>query len=640
MKRPAIWTLALLAVCAVFTLSAPEGRAAEIHVSDPEGLRAAVAAAHDGDTVILDVDCTIMADNDDPWVIDKAVTIQGCSISCRKGGILLAADVTFQNTAIGFSSFVCDSIMANGYTLTLDNVTYPVGARPVNLVCGGLYTETGYYGGYDPANGGKIVIRGRTSLASTHEGVGNIYAGNLCLGGMTEDKGSVHGPANTFYGSPEIIIEAEQGSELGRIYAGGVEEKIPEGQPNGKVFLTNQYDYKVSGTVSIQLHAATVTYVNGLGAGGTDVTYTDTGDYKFVTDTLGLYQIDSLTVESGHVSPLGDSSFVSGASLAVASGAKLGLEQMGNVTVGSFTGGGYLCLEENQLLTVTGTVSGETGVVIGGFTFDDKSSGMPTAGKTYIQAPNSTANSFTLAPPNARPGMSFTLDGGSWSVVDNTTLAPVVARSLRFENAQTSWPSGNIYAELPLIAEFVNEGDAVDYLPMEISVNGIPAAYLDGESFENGDYLHIELNDVPLLLYVAGDALCVEVEDYENTTIPDGTYQIVLTVPGTNTVSGKSITASATLVVGGSQCELQEIELTGGAVRIRLTGPIDAGTTATVLAAVYDAGGKMLRCGSVPAAGAASVDVPVSTAGGAEVRAFLTGDGQSPLCPSLSKTLP
>lgn len=640
MKRPAIWTLALLAVCAVFTLSAPEGQAAEIHVSDSKGLREAVAAAHDGDTVILDVDCTIMADNDDPWVIDKAVTIQGCSISCRKGGILLAADVTFQNTAIGFSSFVCDSIMANGYTLTLNNVTYPVGARPVNLVCGGLYTETGYYGGYDPAGGGKIVIRGRTSLASTHEGVGNIYAGNLCLGGMIPANSSVHGPANTFEGSPQIIIEAEQGSELGRIYAGGVEEKIPEGQIDGKVFLTNPYAYRVSGTVSVRLHTATVTYVDGLGAGGTDVTYTDTRDGKFVTDTLGLNQIDSLTVESGHVSPLGGSSFVSGASLAVAPGAKLGLEQMGDVTVESFTGGGKLCLGENQLLTVTGTVSGKTGVVIGGFTFDDKSSGMPTAGKTYIQATNSTANSFTLAPPNARPGMSFTLDGGAWSVVDNTTLAPVVVRSLRFRDEKTLLGSGELSAELPLIAEFVNEGDAVDFLPMEISVNGRSAAYLDGESFENGDNLHINLKGVSMLVYAASDALCVDVEDFVNNTIPDGTYQIDLTVPASNTVSGKSITASATLVVGSSQSELQEIELTGGVVRIHLTGPIDAGTTATVLAAVYDAGGKMLRCGSVPAVGAASVDVPVSTAGGAEVRAFLTGDGQSPLCPSLSKPLP
>lgn len=640
MKHPFIWALTLVTLCAAFTLTAPKSRAATITADNTEDLQKVLERASDGDIIQLG-DCYVnegLSGQDLPWVIDKAVTFQGGSIYLRGGGIILNADVTFRDTELTFTSFVRHGIMANGYTLTLDGVTCASGGRPIHLFCGGSYTETEDGCGSTPGSGGKIVIRGRTSLAST-EGVGNIYAGNLCLGGMTEENSAVHGPANTFDGNPEIVIEAEQGSELGRIYAGGAEEKIPQGQMNGKVFLTNPDSYKVSGSVSVRLHASTVDYVNGLGAAETHVTYTDTRASQYVTDGLGVYHVSSLTAESGYVSPKADSSFADGAALAVKPGAKLSLEQLGSVTAGRFDGGGKLCLGQRQTLRVTGAVTGSTSVAIGGFNAEDGSFRQPAQGHVYISASPSLAQetSFTLAPPTGQPDLAFTYDGasGEWFCGESPETPPVVARSLRFERERILLDSGQNYAEMPLVAELMDDTSYVDFLPVEISVNGVPAVLEDGENSEDA-YPRCTVNGVLLEVYVGGDCLNIGTADISQT-IPDGEYRVKLTVPGTNTASGDPITASATLVVGGIRGEISGIDIVGGALRVRLTAP-GAGT---VMAAVYDQSGRLVRFGSVeiPAGGAEYVDIPLSTSGGTTAKAFLT-DGTRPLCRSGSLLIP
>ena len=644
MKHPFIWALTLVTLCAAFTLTAPKSRAATITADNTEDLQKVLERASDGDIIQLG-DCYVnegLSGQDLPWVIDKAVTFQGGSIYLRGGGIILNADVTFRDTELTFTSFVRHGIMANGYTLTLDGVTCASGGRPIHLFCGGSYTETEDGCGSTPGSGGKIVIRGRTSLAST-EGVGNIYAGNLCLGGMTEENSDVHGPANTFDGNPEIVIEAEQGSKLGRIYAGGAEEKIPQGQMNGKVFLTNPASYKVSGSVSVRLHASTVDYVNGLGAAETHVTYTDTRASQYVTDGLGVYHVSSLTAESGYVSPKADSSFADGAALAVKPGAKLSLEQLGSVTAGRFDGGGKLCLGQRQTLRVTGAVTGSTSVAIGGFNAEDGSFRQPAQGHVYISASPSLAQetSFTLAPPTGQPDLAFTYDGasGEWFCGESPETPPVVARSLRFERERILLDSGQNYAEMPLVAEFMDASSYVQDLPFEaidIWINGDLLALETIESY--GEVYSYTVDEIILLFYLAEDTLCVEVMNFsEATTIPDGEYRVELTVLGTNTASGDPITASATLVVGGIRGEISGIDIVGGALRVRLTAP-GAGT---VMAAVYDQSGRLVRFGSVeiPAGGAEYVDIPLSTSGGTTAKAFLT-DGTRPLCRSGSLLIP
>lgn len=59
----------------------------------------------------------------EPLVIDKAVTFRGGELTLQSGGILLGADVTFENMTLALANRQRNVIMANGHTLTLNNLT-------------------------------------------------------------------------------------------------------------------------------------------------------------------------------------------------------------------------------------------------------------------------------------------------------------------------------------------------------------------------------------------------------------------------------------------------------------------------------------------------------------------------------------
>lgn len=654
MKTHLKWATAVLVVCMAVLLAPPlsraEGTGRTITVGPEENLVEVIKTAQNGDTIVLNAGCNATLGNDTPWVIDKSVTFEGGDITLWVGGIILGADVTFRNTSLGFDGFVRNAIMANGHTLTLENVICKTSARPLNLFCGGLYDETL---GSTSCSAGTVIIRGRTSLEGsinkvTNE-VGNIYAGNLCMGGMNENVSNVDGPDNTCQGDAKIIIEADSESTLGKIYAGGAQQKIPAGAANGKVILTNPEAYKVSGTVNVQLHAATVDYVNGLGAAETHVTYTDTRDYKYLMDGLGVYCVSSLTVESGHVSPKADSSFVDGASLAVNPGAKLGLEQMGNnVTVDSFSGGGKLSLGQGQTLNVTGDVAGSTCVAIGGFNHEDGSLRQPVAGHIYISAPLSQTQetAFVLVPPSGQT-MTFTYNSekGEWFSETGQDAEPTVVSTLKFETERAFAASGATEAAMTVVAD---ESAVLEFLPVTIYVNGAPTEFVTDYFY--GEVYRYQANGCALLLFLAGtwpddSCLSVVLEDI-NATIPDGEYHIEIIVPGSNTASGQPLTASTTLKVGGDGM-IGGISPEAGkpnTVRILLAAPGGPVTAGTVMAAVYDANGRLLSFGEVtfptdfPEDENVSVEVPVTLSGGKTIRVF-AADERKPLCQSQSMDL-
>lgn len=648
MKTHLKWTAVVFAVCMAVLLAPPlsraEGTGRTITVGPKENLTDVMKTAGDGDIIALNAGCHATLRNDTPWVIDKSVTFEGGDVTLWVGGIILDADVTFRNTTLSFGAFVRNAIMANGHTLTLENVTCAENGRPLNLFCGGLYdTELGS----TQCTAGTVVIRGRTSLKGSintvTDEVGNIYAGNLCMGGMTEAAGSVNGPDNICQGNAKIIIEADSTSTLGKIYAGGAQQKIPEDAPNGKVILTDPEAYKVSGTVRVQLHAATVDYVNGRGAAETHVTYTDTREYPYLMDGLGVYCVSSLTVESGHVSPKADSSFAEGASLTVNPGARLGLANLGDLTVDTFTGGGAIDLGQQQTLTISGAVTGKTEVVIGGFNSAGGSNKMPLVGYSYICAGESLPGAFTLIPPVGQ-SMAFSRnESGEWIAVNSAEKDPVIVSNFRFLPEVVFLDSGTDCAELSLSADYGSDRTGLDFLPLEIRVNGVSAVAGEGE--ELGEYYWTG-DTASLKMYMAEDWLIVESQTFA-APLPDGVYRIEITVPGEHTASGEPLSAAGTLTVG-SGGDLPEsgviggVEVSGGTgnttVKIYLAapgGPVKAGT---VMAAVYSANGKLLSFGSaqVPEGGSTSVEVPVNLSGAKGVKAFLA-DGpetMNPLCPS------
>ena len=633
MKRTIRYAAALIALCLAVVSAAPPARAAgtgdTIHLGDTGDLRQAVANAKDGDTIVLDgwgvVDCP--GSDDAPWVIDKAVTIQGGQMTVHAGGVILTKDVTIRGTVLAFSTYVRNAIMANGHTLTLEDVTCESGARSVDLFCGGLYDPNGF--GSTPGPEGKIVIRGKTSLKGDSE-PGSLYAGNLCMGGMNAATSTVNGPANAFEGSASISIETDDGV-LGGIYAGGAQRKIPTGAISGKVTLPDPSKYTVKGTVRVRLQNGAVRYVDGRGAGAVDVTYT--GDEN-LTDYLTLGHISSLTVESGYVAPELGSSLREGAAVSVRDGGTLGMAGFGDVSVGSFTGGGRMVLDLGQTLSVTGAVTGTTTVGIGGFSYSGGSSNLTVKGHVYIRAPQAAEGAFRLAPPNSHPDLAFVWENGEWTGPEISGL--VVVESVRFQEEQTAVDSGEQVVDLLLEAVYAEDTAPVSYLdfiPLTVRVNGTRAVL---EEYEEGYYR-----------YTAG-GLCMEVIDdaLEITAvgfaapIPDGTYAIEIEVPGSNTASGGSLKASAKLIVGegspdpGPAYKIDRVSVKDGSVVCTVGA---AGGTAVLAAAAYTADGRLLRVGTAAVTGPGDVRVQMDASGADHVKAFLLDSLSSmrPLCESV-----
>lgn len=637
MKRTIRYAAALIALCLAVVSAAPPARAAgtgdTIHLADTGDLRQAVANAKDGDTIVLDgwgvVDCP--ESDDAPWVIDKAVTIQGGQMTVHAGGVILTKDVTIRGTVLAFSTYVRNAIMANGHTLTLEDVTCESGARSVDLFCGGLYEPDGF--GSTPGPEGKLVIRGKTSLKGDSE-PGSLYAGNLCMGGMNAATSTVNGPANAFEGSASIFIETDDGV-LGGIYAGGAQRKIPTGAISGKVTLPDPSKYTVKGTVRVRLQNGAVRYVDGRGAGAVDVTYT--GDEN-LTDYLTLGHISSLTVESGYVAPELGSSLREGAAVSVRDGGTLGMAGFGDVSVSSFTGGGRMVLDLGQTLSVTGAVTGTTTVGIGGFSYSGGSSNLTVKGHVYIRAPQAAEGAFRLAPPNSHPDLAFVWENGEWTGPEISDL--VLVESVRFREEQTAVDSGEQFVYLPV--EAVYAADSADisdlnYIFLTIRVNGVPAVQ-DEEGYYNCAVGTGGLSMAIVYGDDGGDELEIAAADFG--AIPDGTYAIEIEVPGSNTASGGSLKASAKLIVGegspdpGPAYKIDRVSVKDGSV-VCTVGAADG--TAVLAAAAYTADGRLLRVGTAAVPGPGDVRVQMDVSGADHVKAFLLDSlsGMRPLCESV-----
>ena len=533
----------------------------------------ALAAAQDGDTIQLTGSFVLKnpVSNNDSLVIDKAVTIQGGGLTLWYAGILLGADVTFKDITLGLGANVRPAIMANGHTLTLENVQRDPTARYIHLFCGG---QTGVTQGdlSDAKQGGhgQIILRGNTNL-----GLANIYAGSV----------STDGQNNVFAKPATVTIDSSvKGQPIEHIYACGALQTYTsendwfdyEHEINPP--FASPGNFKVSGKVTLNLYGTAAKRVSG-----------DTGvldnlaqvNYKgtdYLNDSLLLSSIGGLTVESGSLAPTAGQlmqnnvgtadrtseivpisggscfNFTDNALLSVAANATLGLQNLGDVTVGDFSGGGALVLGQSQKLTVTGAVTETTTVGIGGI-FNGHSQTIPTVGSTYIDAANSVENSFTLAAYAGRPDIELVYQtGGTWkaeeghkstnSIVDDFALTSIVFDPNEEGNA--SWfatlPFANVrYA--PNSAE-----NPIAYIPLTIKVNGENTSCVENE----GSFSY-RIDDLELA--IAGDPTEEELQIYtispdDSQVIPlTGTYRIEVTVPASNSGTGRPITRTATLTI-------------------------------------------------------------------------------------------
>ena len=203
-------------------------------------LSTAVEKAQSGDTIIVIGEGYV---NDlwdgTPWYIDKDITIRGegsipPTISVRTPGIILGANVTFENVALGLANKTHDAIFANGHELNLINVSRAQGTRQVDLFAGGLYGATDYVAGTNPV----INVITNSQFVGTINGqfvyseFGGIYAGSM---NTTYDQSAKIKISNT--GSTGVL-------KVAGIYASGAweadpgtmldmtEPALPEADPN------------------------------------------------------------------------------------------------------------------------------------------------------------------------------------------------------------------------------------------------------------------------------------------------------------------------------------------------------------------------------------------------------------------------
>lgn len=557
MKRWKRMTAALLVSCLLASLF-PVGAAAagKVHVvngtEDPEALINS-AEVSDGDTIRINTpSATIQHGTDKPWVINKNVIIEGASetanIEVGAGGILLGADVEFRNVGLSLNMTMRNAIIANGHTLTLDNVRCTNAS--FNLFCGG-FADSNNEGITAPGgNTGTINIKGNTSIQNKDTfGKGNVYAGNLSMGGMDKAHNSAddNAPPNKFSGSAVINIEGSaSGTALGTVYACGAQNRIPIGAAVGKVTIPNSNDYTVDGTVTV---TGKVPNVEGAGSQKTNVIY-KAGD-NLATQTF--MDISALSVEAGNLQLQAGSSFRDNtAAVGVASGATLDISKLGNLTIGSFAGGGSLVLwtiKNLHTLTISGTVSGETSVYTGS-TLTTSQDGQAQLGHVYIKTqPSIDKTAFNLVPCNLQSGMELVRDdNGEWKVPEKVEEVSKLI-SLAPKDVKVNKEGDLPEAVIPLQSDYTT-GTPLDLntLELTIRVNGKIATRGENDDYEY-DY---KVDNLQLIVIYTDDDDCLVVysADSPYALPPDGAYFIEITVPGEYTESGNDIVASCTLTVG------------------------------------------------------------------------------------------
>ena len=403
----------VLFLCSIFPSKVyAEEEDAAFFVSSEAEFCQALEESSAGDRIEVTSSFVVNDTNSDsaPFVIDKEVTITGEMISFRSGGIILGADVTFEDITLSFSNRERNVIMANGHTLTLNNVERDGSGRKIHLLCGGL---TGYEGSAvlpEMGSHGRILIKGKTNM-------GNIYAGSL----------SGDGSANEFACPASILIDAEVSGKLGEIYGCGAlqspvdqnEMLNPDYEPEAPT--ADPMNYPVTGSVDIQLYHTAASFVNGATGGDADAAVTYIGG-KYVNMLLTLQNIQSITMKEGQLIPKEESCFSEKGTVdvTVLEGTSLDMSILAQRrSIGNFNGGGTIILGQEQCLTIQGAVEGETYVGIGSV-FNEASGSIPLENHVYIEAAASDSESFILLPNNGFPEMAFSYDAesGTWMVLD------------------------------------------------------------------------------------------------------------------------------------------------------------------------------------------------------------------------------
>ena len=480
-KRYSLLIALALVLCLSFLPTAAFAAEGVTHtVSESLTFEQALEKAQAGDTIALPNGYEILTEAGNeltPFIIDKAVTITGNgtgTLSVRRAGLLLEADVKFQDISLQWINNCYDAVFANGYTLTMENVSCT--SRQVDLFGGNLYVigqadgevvSTAY--SQNSGEHGKIIICG------TNSGFGNIYAGSM--------NGSFAQPVSISLGS-DIQSGGTRGTE---IYASGAMQGLynsedwfsfaqpappaPDANGDGSV------DYPVLGAVSIEVSTNAPTVVDGETGGETNAAVTFRGE-EAVSYRLSMRRVDTLHAVSDVLQPAALNEDVN---LSIAAGAELNLSRVieddGSFTVGSFTGGesveqsGILAMDWADCLEITGNVSGVTHLQTTAQRLSQETSGKVLIGHTYLVTPEDTPESvFSFTPHEEQSEVQLTREGTNWTASLDGFTAPQV-KPVSFEIEETE-VSADIFDGIAAVAVTYEVGDEefITDVPLHITI--------------------------------------------------------------------------------------------------------------------------------------------------------------------------
>ena len=493
----------------------------------------ALNAVEDGGTICVGEKGAFVNSSDDkPLVINKNVTITSKSdtapeISIRKAGVVLGGNVSFKNVVLSLVNGNHALIAANGYTLTLDNVTYFQNTREVHIVGGTLYDKNGVSLSPTVGEKSKIVLSGN----KTH--FGNIYAGSI-NGSFDKDV--------------EIDINGVTGKNIGKVYSCGAKEGYynsdnfldPNNEPTAPT--ADSAVYGVTGNVDINLSNSSICEIDGdCGSGRANVSVVTEYQYSSAMKNIGLLTVDSGMLELTEIND--------DVNVKINSNGILDMSNLGECSVNDFYGGGTLVLAKDGLLTVNGTLSGVTEFQTSGGV---NSSGIAEYDRLYIKTSKGDG-SFTFNPYATQSHMTLdkTVDGFKTS---SKTEESVVLKSFGITGSEfndTSLEVNQGYFDIPIETEFEGSGFYdISMVPLvyTVSYNGKTYGPRNSTLTDDGNY---EADFKELNMCFAPITDNISVTKYSSTIgfmddIAEGVYDVTVTAP---TASG-NVERSFKLIVG------------------------------------------------------------------------------------------
>lgn len=388
-----------------------------------------------------------------PFVITKNVTITAAPgrssafFESRTPGIVLGADVTFRNVVLQFPNGYRPIICANGYSLTMENVSYSNSTNIVHLVGGGM---TGYSNAA-PGPHSEIIVKGKQSK------FGNIYAGSI-NGSFDKDV--------------DIQIENIVGANIGAIYACGAQEGYYDGDNffdinnRPKFPAANAERFPVDGSVSVKLNNTGAQAVHGTTGGVKGTSVSVSSEYLY---SCALNNISALTVEKGSFKPY---SVNNGADITIKDGAMLDISDINTLEANNFYGGGILVMGDNGLLTINGECSGETEFrTNGGGRYN---SYIVQPERMYIKT-NSGDGTFTFNPYYTQQGMTFDKKSDGWYTSAESETDAIVLTKFDFQEDIKFITESEINSDgidIGLITKFTEDSpvEELAYIPFEYEI--------------------------------------------------------------------------------------------------------------------------------------------------------------------------